>query len=363
LERFMECFCDVADPRKHAGRYALIDILFIALLATLSGATSCCDMAVFAQEKSALLGELLGLDSSPSHDTFSRIFRLLDPKSFEKAFRRFTKAFAEAVAIEGVVALDGKSLRRAYEKGKSHMPPLMVTAWSTKTRLALANAQAPNNNEVAAVLELIGLLQLEGCIVTTDSLHCHRKMAQAVVTQQGDYVLAVKDNQPGLLADAKTAIAAAQTKKGKAKKARTREKGHGRIDTRKAIVVAVPDMAEKHNFQGLKAVALITSDRGDAKPFDRYFLMSQHYTPQKALEVTRAHWGIENHLHWRLDVVFDEDQNRSRKDNAPANLAILKRMALNAAQSHPDKKTSMRAKLKRAAWNDDYLLQMIANVR
>ena len=336
-------------------------MLFIALLATLCGATTCCDIALFGRAKEALLRSILVLEHGiPSHDTFSRVFRILDPDSFEKVFRRFTKAFATAIKIKGVVALDGKALRRAYERGQSHMPPVMVTAWSATTRMALANVLAPGNNEAAGALQLIELLQLKGCVVTADALHCHRGMAKAIVERGGDYVLAVKNNQPGLLRDAKAAISAAEKK---AKQATTEDNGHGRKETRTAIVAPVKEMAEKHNFPGLKAVARITSKRGRDKTVQRYFLLTQRYTPAELLRIVREHWGIENVLHWTLDVVLDEDQTRSRKDHAPANLAVLRRLALNIARAHPDTKTSLRGKLKRAAWDDSFLVDMLLNMR
>jgi predicted transposase YbfD/YdcC len=337
-------------------------MLFIALLGTLCGATTCCDLALFGQAKEALLRKILVLEHGiPSHDTFSRVFRIIDPDSFEKVFRRFTKAFATATKIKGVVALDGKTLRRAYERGQSHMPPVMVTAWSAMTRMALANVLAPGNNEAAGALQLIELLQLKGCVVTADALHCHRGMAKAIVERGGDYVLAVKNNRPGLLRDAKAAIAAAERKK--AKKATTKDKGHGRKETRTAIVASVKDMAEKHDFPGLTAVARITSKRGRDKTVQRYFLLTRRYTPKELLHIVRQHWGIENVLHWTLDVVLDEDQMRSRKDHAPANLAVLRRLALNIARAHPDTKTSLRGKLKRAAWDDSFLVDMLLNMR
>ncbi len=154
----------------------------------------------------------------PSHDTFSRVFRMLDPQAFERSFQRFMEAFAKAAKIKrpkGVVAVDGKALRRGYESGKSHMPPVMVTVWAAQTRMALANMLAPNNNEAAAARQLIELIELKGCVVTADALHCHRAMAKAITDRGGDYVLAVKDNQPALLADAKAAIAAAKRKGAK----------------------------------------------------------------------------------------------------------------------------------------------------
>jgi predicted transposase YbfD/YdcC len=359
---FVECFSGLVDPRKKQAQHDLTEILFIALLATLCGATTCCDIALFGQSKEALLRTILVLENGiPSHDTFSRVFRIIDPKSFEKVFRRFTKAFATATKIKGVIALDGKALRRAYKKGQSHMPPVMVTAWSAMTRMALANVLAPGNNEAAGALQLIELLQLKGCVVTADALHCHREMAKAIVERGGDYVLAVKNNQPGLMRDAKAAISAAERKK--AKRATTKEVGHGRKEARTAIVAAVSDMAEKHNFPGLKAVARITSKRGSDKTVQRYFLLTKHYKPAELLDIVRQHWGIENVLHWTLDVVLDEDQARSRKDHAPANLAVLRRLALNIARAHPDTKTSLRGKLKRAAWDDKFLVNMLMNMR
>jgi predicted transposase YbfD/YdcC len=360
LERFTKCFSSLVDPRKNQAQHDLTEMLFIALLATLSGATTCCDIELFGQAKEALLRTVLVLEHGiPSHDTFSRVFRILDPDSLEKVFRRFTKAFATTAKIKGVVAIDGKALRRAYERGQSHMPPVMVTAWSAMTRMALANVRAPGNNEAAGALLLIELLQLKDCVVTADALHCHRGMAKAIVERGGDYVLAV--NQPGLLRDAKAAISAAERKK--AKRATTKDADHGRKEARTAIVATVSDMAKKHDFPDLKAVARITSKRGSDKTVQRYFLLSQCYKPAELLRIVREHWGIENVLHWTLDVVLDEDQTRSRKDHAPANLAVMRRLALNIARAHPDTKTSLRGKLKRAAWDDSFLVDMLLNMR
>jgi len=360
MERFSRCFSKLPDPRAGNSVHDLTEILFIALLATLCGAQTCCDIALFAQTKTTLLRTVLVLAHGvPSHDTFSRVFRMLDPKAFEKAFRQFMRVFAEN--LQGVVALDGKALRRAYDSGKSHMPPIMVTAWSTQTRMALANVLAEGNNEAAAALQLIGLLTLKGCIVTADALHCHRAMAAAIVEQGGDYALAVKDNQPALLRDAKAAVAAA-TRRG-ASASLTADDRHGRHETRVAVVTAASAMAEQHSFPGLQAVAQITSKRSGNNVVERYFLLSCHWRPAELLRIVRSHWSIENGLHWPLDVLLDEDLARSRKDNAPANLAVLRRLALNVARAHPDTKTSLRGKLKRAGWDDDFLLNMLRHMR
>jgi predicted transposase YbfD/YdcC len=274
------------------------------------------------------------------------------------------KEFAAAAKIKpprGVVALDGKALRRGYERGKSHMPPVMVTAWAAQTRMVLASALAADNNEAAAAMQLIELLQLKGCVVTADALHCHRAMAEAIVKRGGDYVLAVKGNQPALLADAEAAIAAVQHKRRVS--AKTAETRHGRKDSRAALVAPVKEMAERHSFPGVAAVARLVSKRGTEKPMTRYFLMSRPYTAPEVLRIVRKHWDIENGLHWSLDVVLDEDSARSRKDNGPANLAVLRRLALNVARAHPDTTTSLRGKLKRAGWNDNFLLELVRHMR
>lgn len=360
MERFSQCFSELPDPRADNSLHDLTEILFIALLATLCGAQNCCDMALFAKTKEPLLRTVLVLAHGvPSHDTFSRVFRMLDPHAFDKAFRRFMQAFTEAT--EGVVALDGKALRRAYDGGKSHMPPIMVTAWGAQTRMALATVLAEGNNEAAAALQLIELLTLKGCVVTADALHCHRAMAEAIVARNGDYALAVKENQPALLRDTQAAIAAA-TQRGASATVSVDDR-HGRHETRVAVVAPAGDMAERHRFPGLQAVAKITSKRSPDKPVERYFLLSHHYRPPELLRIIRQHWTIENSLHWPLDVLLDEDLARSRKDNAPANLAVLRRLALNVARSHPDTKASLRGKLKRAGWDEAFLFDMLHYMR
>ena len=241
------------------------------------------------------------------------------------------------------------------------MPPVMVTAWAAQTRMALANVLAPNNNEAAGALQLLEFLQLKGCVVTADALHCHRAMAKAIVARGGDYVLAVKENQPALLQDAKAAIRSA-ARKGKTSLTTT-DAAHGRHERRVALVAPVKEMAKKHDFPGLKAVARLTSKRGKDKTVERFFLMSQTYSRKEVLRIVRTHWSIENGLHWPLDVTLDEDLARNRKDNGPANLAVLRRLALNVARAHPDTTTSLRGKLKRAGWNDAFLFEILGHMR
>jgi predicted transposase YbfD/YdcC len=322
-------------------------------------------MEDFGLAKQELLRSFLRLKHGiPSHDTFSAVFRMLDARAFETLFQVFTAEFAAAAKlwpVKGVIAVDGKALRRAYDAGQSHMPKATVSLWAAQIRMTLATRKQDNGNEVDAARDLIGLVALKGCVVTADALHCHRDMARAITDQGAHYVLAVKNNQPGLLADAKALIEEAEN--GNANSFTTGDARHGRKESRTAIVVSAKHMAVKHDFPALKAVAKITSRRGKDKLLERYFLLSRLYAPQEVLRIVRAHWGIENSLHWSLDVILDEDLARNRKDNGPANLAVLRRMALNVARAHPDTKTSMRLKLKRAGWNENFFFELLRYMR
>ncbi|MEJ1967189.1 MAG: ISAs1 family transposase [Rhizomicrobium sp.] len=364
LDTFHDCFGDLVDPRADNARHELVEIVFIALLATLCGATSCSDMEEFGLAKEPLLRTILTLEHGiPSHDTFSRVFRLLDPAAFEVAFGRFMQTFGASAKLgktKGVVAVDGKSLRRAYEVGQSHMPRMMVSLWGAQTRMTLASVLAADNNETQGALDALALVALKGCIVTADALHCHADMAKAIIDKGADYVLAVKANQSGLLADTKAAIAMLPAH---TEPATTRDARHGRSESRDALVTSVKTMAQKHGFPGLVAVARITSRRDQDEPVERFFLLSRAYKAETLLAIRREHWGIENTLHWTLDVVLDEDLARNRKDNGPANLAVIRRLALNIARAHPDKKTSLRRKLLRAGWDDAFLFDLIRHMR
>lgn len=362
---FADIFADLPDPRDETAQHDLTEILFIALLATLCGAQHCTEMAEFGRAKEPLLRQFLKLEHGiPSHDTFSRVFRLLDPEAFAEAFARFMQDFARTTRLgklSGVVAIDGKSLRRAYEAGQAHMPKMMVSAWGAETRMVLAQTEAPGGNEVDGALALLELLSLEGCVVTTDALHCHRKMAAAIRKAKGAYALKLKANQSALLADAEAALAAAK----RPERAETEETAHGRIERRRAVVVAARGLARKHRFPGLCAVARIEAWRSVAgKTAHRVYhvVLSQRFSAAQVLTLVREHWGIENHLHWALDVVFHEDLCRSRKDNAPRNLAVLRHISLNILRAHP-KKTSLSLKRRRAGWDNAFLLELLTHMR
>lgn len=365
MERFIAVFSELEDPRAANARHSLLEIMFIALGAVLCGAGSCAEMALFGRSKAVLLQQILRLEHGiPSHDTFSRVFRLLDPVAFEQAFRVFMASFAQALGgPSGVVAIDGKALRGAFERGAKATPLHLVNVWAAEQRLVLAQRLAPQRNEVAGALEVLKLLSLKGCIVTADALHCHKRLAQAVLDSGAEYVLALKDNQAALLADAARLLPTVSRGAGHAAESSS---GHDRSERRSATVRADTTLAPKHRFPGIRAVGRIEYRRRlKGKPAERlvrHFLLSRELTPEQLLAAARAHWTIENQLHWVLDVVFDEDAARNRKDHGPENLSLLRKLALNLLRLNPDK-GSIRGKIKRAGWDDAFLLTTLGQMR
>jgi predicted transposase YbfD/YdcC len=367
MGKFKKLFRRLPDPRADNARHDLLEVLFIALAAVLCGADSCSDMADFGQSKEELLRLFLRLEHGiPSHDTFSRVFRLLKPQAFELAFRRFMAAFAKTngLKLTGVIAVDGKALRGAYERGGRATPLQLVNVFAVDARMALAQQKAPGRNETVGALEVLDLLSLEGCVVTADALHCHRKFAAAVLERGGDYVLAIKGNRGRLF----TAVTQQFARSGKRSSAeQINRSSHDRHEARRATIMRNTTLAALYGFPGVAAVGRITlrrrlrRQRADA-PIARYYLLSKYVPAKRLLQITRSHWGIENQLHWVLDMHFAEDGNRARKDNAPENLAILRRLALNLLRANSDP-TSLRRKIKRAGWDDAFLLATLSHMR
>jgi predicted transposase YbfD/YdcC len=367
MGKFRRFFRRVSDPRADNARHDLLELLVIALAAVLCGAETCSDMADFGEAKEGLLRLFLRLEHGiPSHDTFSRVFRLLEPQGFEAAFRHFMTAFARSngLTLTGVVAIDGKALRGAFERGERSSPLHLVNVWAVEARMVLAQRKAAGRNETAGALEVLQLLSLEGCIVTADALHCHRAMATTVLGRGGDYVLAIKANRGPLF----KAVVRQFARIGKRSVAeRLEPSSHDRREQRRATIMRNTSIAADHGFPGVVAIGRITARRrphGERAepPVVRHYLLSKSMSPTRLLQVTRSHWTIENQLHWVLDVDFDEDGNRARKDHAPENLAILRRLALNILRSNLDP-TSIRRKIKRAGWDDAFLMTMLSHMR
>jgi predicted transposase YbfD/YdcC len=342
-------------------------LLFIALAATLCGAKSAVAIADFAEANEAMLAEIVDLPhGAPSHDCFSRRCRLLDPGELATALVCFGQALRAALGIgapRGVVAVDGKSLRRGYESGKPFMPPLMVSVWDAETRLSIAARRAPGGNEVAATLAVLKALVLKGCTVTADALHCHPAMAEAVRETGAHYALKLKTNNAPLYNAAVAAFAAADAA-GKLAVYEHAESGHARSERRRVSVIARP--ADGPTFPGLSAFARIenerTDKRGDLKTNTRYVALSKRLSPRRVSEVVRTHWSIENHLHWQLDVVFSEDDARTRKDYGPQNLAVIRRIALDILRAHPLERSIAR-KMKLATWSREFFFELFTHMR
>ena len=365
MQALIAIFREVRDPRDFNARHDLAAMLFVALAATLCGAKTCVDIADFAAANEGELAQIVDLPyGAPSHDSFSRLFRLLDPAEMTEAFARFHTALrAELPPAKGVVAVDGKSLRRGYERGRSFMPPLMISVWDAETHLSLASRHAPGGDEVAATLAALKAVTLKGCIVTADALHCHPRMASQIRAQGGHYALKLKANHGPLFACALKGFAAMDAK-GELASYEKAERGHDRSERRRACVIAAPSDAPA--FPGLAALGRIESERrqGEGKTvrWVHYVALSKKLSPRRMLEVNRTHWSVENHLHWPLDVVFHEDDARTRKDYGPQNLAVVRRMAADILGSHPDNR-SLARKMKLAAWNKEFFYALFAHMR
>ena len=365
MDQFVTCWEGLEDPRTgNAKLHDLHELLFIALCTVLCGGQNAVDMAEFAASKEAFLRGFLTLaHDPPSHDTFSRLFRMLDPERFATAFRSFMAVFAKQ--CQGVVAIDGKVLRRSFDRASKKSALHMVSAWGCEQRLVLAQVVTDDkSNEITAVPQLLAMLSLKGTIVTTDALNCQRTIAQQIVDQGGDYALALKRNQETLYDDVAMLFDDPDCKVVTAPP--DVDAGHGRIETRTASVSSdIEVLCDIHRWPGLRAIGRVERIRecqgGKTSREIAYYLLSTVLTPERFNTVVRSHWGVENSLHWRLDVVMNEDQSRTRLGHGPQNMAVLRHMALNILQKDTTK-GSTRGKFKRAGWNDAYLTRLIALV-
>jgi predicted transposase YbfD/YdcC len=362
LDQFAACWQELDDPRTgNAALHDFNELLMIALCCVLSGGQGAVDMGLYARAKEPFLRSFLKLSNGlPSHDTFSRLFRRLDPEQFRAAFQRFMTKFSDQ--CQGVVAIDGKVLRRSFDRASSKSALHMVSAWGCEQRLVLAQiATDAKSNEITAVPKLLAMLSLKGAIVTTDALNCQRAIAQQIVDQGGDYALALKGNQGTLHDDVKLFLDDPACKATAAEP--IVEADHGRIETRTAMVATHIDWLQKdHQWPGLAAIGKVVRIReapDKTSTETAYYLLSQALSAERFNEVVRQHWGVENRLHWRLDVVMNEDQDRTRLGNGPHNLAVLRHMAINAMQRDTTK-GSLRGRFKRAGWDDTYLTSLLA---
>lgn len=364
----MERFAAIPDPRINRSQsHPLASILGLSLIAVICGADSFVAIEQFGYAKGAWLKTFLDLRHGiPSHDTLGRVFAMLDPKELEKAFREWMASIA-GLTQGGVVALDGKTLRRSFRKrGKGFIH--MVSAWSAKNRVVLGQVKTDEkSNEITAIPRLLELLHIKGCTVTIDAMGCQKEIAQKIIDGGADYLLAVKENQPTLANDIAAVFEEARHDPDLLASMsfhETSEKGHGRKETRRCWTTTRVDLVEqKDQWPNLQSLVLIESERTvDGKAtFERRYYICSKLSPsaEEAMSDARSHWQIENGLHWVLDVAFREDDCRVRVGNAGENFAVMRHIAVNLLKSVKGTKIGIKNRRLRAAWDERFLARVL----
>jgi predicted transposase YbfD/YdcC len=352
----METLSDVEDPRQPSNgtRHDFLELLVMTISAVLSDCDTIEDVAAWSRAHTGWLRQFLVLKNGiPSEDTFLRVFRLLDPKLFESCFRRWVSGLIPN--LSGTIAVDGKTVRGSGSGGETAIH--MVSAFATKLGLVLGQEKvSAKSNEIIAIPELLDALYLKGFLVSIDAMGCQRAIAEKIVARQADYLLAVKGNQPTLYQAIQDAFLDCKDQIVHVEQA---EQGHGRIVAQRCSVLPATGIVSESDWPDGKLIARIDSVRqvkGKQSSMEqRYYIASRDLGPSEVAEAVRSHWGIENRLHWVLDVTMKEDASTVRKDNAPENLSLLKKIVLNLLRMDTTDtvKSSLRLKRKRAVWDDD----------
>lgn len=361
-------FSELEDPRiERTKRHLLLDIVALSICAVIAGADGWEDIEEFGNQKHEWLKTFLRLPNGiPSHDTINRVFRRLKPEQFQRCFASWIASLDAALGLKQI-AIDGKTLRRSFDRASAKNALHLVSAWSVENQLSLGQvAVDEKSNEITAIPELLQLLELRGAIVTIDAMGCQKEIAQQIVDGGGDYVLAVKENHPKLhaaLADHFLQLHESDFADGDCRRHTTNSNDHGRQETRSYYTAPLPEslQAFREEWAGLNSVGqAITISQRDGKETSevRFYISSLAPRVKRFANAVRGHWGIENSLHWVLDVTFDEDRSRIRKDHGPENFALLRRLATSLIKQ--DTSTgSVRKKRKRAAWNNQALLNIL----
>ena len=367
-----EHFANLQDPRvERTKHHQLLAIITIALCAVICGADTWVEVEEFGQAKRAWLETFLDLPNGiPSHDTFGRVFARLDPHQFQACFLSWVQAINTVLPAQQI-AIDGKTARRSHDRGVGKAAIQMVSAWATQSHLVLAQRHvAEHSNEKTALPYLLGQLELAGCIVSIDAMGCHAKIARQIKQQEGEYVLALKDNQGTMSQDVVDLFAEALTPQGADllhDSHITQDSGHGRLERRQYWTIADPEVIAylnaKEAWAGLRSVGMVEAERQVGEQVSRerrYYLTSLPGNAQAFGEAVRSHWNVENGLHWVLDLAFQEDASRMRKDHSQQNFVVLRHMALNLLKQEPTAKCGIKARRLKAGWSQDYLRQVLA---
>ena len=372
LEAIEKHFSKVTDPRlERTKEHKLTDIMAIAICAVICGAEGWTDIENFGKSKFSWLKTFLELPNGiPSHDTFGRVFSMLDAQQFQLAFWEWVCAVNDIVQGQ-VINIDGKCLRGSDDQKLGKRAIYMVSAWATENELVLGQRKVDEkSNEITAIPELLKMLAISGCIVTIDAMGTQTSIAKTIIDRQADYVLSVKENQGHLFEDISVLFAVDQASNFKYATLddyKTVNKGHGRIEIRECWSTSNPEYLNLirgvQNWAGLRSIAMVICTRiieGKETREVRFYISSLASNAERILRVVRKHWSIENKLHWVLDVALNEDHSRVRKDQAPENLAVLRHIALNLLKQEKTAKGGIHAKQLQAAWDEDYLLKILA---
>lgn len=364
-------FESLKDPRvERTRRHKLMDIVVISVTAVISYADGWDDIVEYAKVREEWLRTFLELPHGiPCADTFRRVFTALDPEQFQACFLSWVRSLVETT--EGkLIAIDGKTVRHSFasEEGKGPLP--LVSAWVAHNQLVLGQvATDTKSNEITAIPKLLQLIDVHGATVTIDAMGCQKKIADAIVEGGGDYILALKDNQPTIHQEVELFFESARAEAFSdtpCDQAQSIDGDHGRIEVRRVFASSdIGWMADKPQWKNLQSVVLVESERtiGEETSLEhRYYLTSHTADAALLAGLIRGHWGIENKLHWVLDMAFDEDRCRIRRGNAPDNFALLRKIALNLLKLEKTSKRGLQAKRKRAAWDQGYLLQVLQAV-
>jgi predicted transposase YbfD/YdcC len=364
---FLDYFKDLPDPRQRGKViYPLDEVLVLCLLAVLAGSEAITDIARFGEKKLDLLRRFRPFrDGTPAHDHLGDILATLDAEKFQQCFVAWVAALTGAPA--DVIAIDGKTSRRSYQKKGAKEPIHMVSAFAARQRLVLGQVKvAEKSNEIVAIPKLLDMLAIEGAIVTIDAMGCQREVAKKIIHRKADYLLALKGNQGTLREDVEIFVAEQKANGFKDSKVSRHEMvdgDHGRIETR--TYTAIQDVAwlqERHDWPGLKGVVMVESTREIGDKIERetrFYITSLVWLASQLGPAIRSHWAVENSLHWVMDMVFRDDECRVRTDHAPANFTTIKHIALNLIRKAPGK-DSFRLKRKVAAWDDEFLASILA---